>query len=87
MSLYTFHQFIASAFGYKQYSPHLTDLRSIHEHFHTEHQHFCTSPKFTPTDNIIQCVHKSTLKPQTQTDTYNHITYVNYQLDFYIIPN
>jgi hypothetical protein len=88
MSLCTFHQFIASAFGYKQRSPHLCDLRSIHEHFHTEHQHFCTSPKFIRTDNIIQCVHIFTSQTQMNTVTYNHITYnVDYQLNFYIIPN
>jgi len=82
MSLYTFHQFIASAFGYKQRSSHLSDMRSMHEHFHTEHQHFCTSPEFIRTDNIIQCFHKSTL------NTYNHTTYnVDYKLNFYIIPN
>jgi hypothetical protein len=40
----------------------LCALRSIYEHFHTEHQHICTSPKFIRTDNISQCVHKSTLK-------------------------
>jgi hypothetical protein len=31
----------------------LRDLRSIHEHFHTEHQHFCTPQKFIRTDNTI----------------------------------
>lgn len=88
MSLYTFHQLIVSAFGYKQRSPQLCDLCSFHEHFHAEHRHICASPKFIRTDNIIQCVHKSTLKTRMKTDTYNHITYnVDYQSDFYIIPN
>jgi hypothetical protein len=88
MPLYTCHQFIASAFSDEQRSLRLRYLRSIHGHFHTEHQHFCTSTKFIRTDNIIQCVHKSTFE-NTDENWYlqSHNVHCRLSTYFYIIPN
>jgi len=89
MSLHTFHQLIASAFGYKQRSPQQTMwLAFLSRAFP------CWAPTFLRITEIYSywqhnsSVFTNPLLKQMKTGTYNHITYnVDYQSDFYTIPN